>query len=89
MSSLLRSGVTNINHGLVLSGDQSSPPTDTNVRKDHFLRLINEIVFSKPQTRGWYHLFGCWAKSVLILTGILALFWLFQGIINSLYPHFS
>ena len=89
MSSLLRSGVTNINHGPVLSGDQSSPPTDTNVRKDHFLRLINEIVFSKPQTRGWYHLFGCWAKSVLILTGILALFWLFQGIINSLYPHFS
>ena len=89
MSSLLRSGVTNINHGLVLSGDQSLPPTDTNVRKDHFLRLLNEIVFSKPQTRGWYHLFGCWTKSVLILTGILALFWLFQGIINSLYPHFS
>ena len=89
MSSLLRSGVTNINHGLVLSGDQSSPPTDTNVRKDHFLRLLNEIVFSKPQTRGWYRLFGCWTKSVLILTGILALFWLFQGIINSLYPHLS
>ena len=59
MSSLLRTGVTNINHGLVLSGDQSSPPTDTNVRKDHFLRLLNETVFSKPQTRGWYPLFGC------------------------------
>ena len=59
MSSLLRTGVTNINHGLVLSGDQSSPPTDTNVRKDHFLRLLNEIVLSKPQTRGWYHMFGC------------------------------
>ena len=59
MSSILRSGVTNINHGLVLSGDQSSPPTDTNVRKDHFLGLLNEIVFSKPQTRGWYRLFGC------------------------------
>ena len=68
---------------------QSLPPTDTNVRKDHFLGLLNEIVFLKPQTRGWYHLFGCWTKSVLILTGILALFWLFQGIINSLYPHFS
>ena len=59
MSSLLRSGVTNINHDLVLSGDQSLPPTDTNVRKDHFLGLLNEIVFSKPQTRGWYRLFGC------------------------------
>ena len=59
MSSLLRSGVTNANHGLVLRGDQSSPPTDTNVRKDHFLRLLNETVFSKPQTRGWYPLFGC------------------------------
>ena len=59
MSSLLRTGVTNINHGLVLSGDQSLPPTDTNVRKDHFLRLLNETVFSKPQTRGWYPLFGC------------------------------
>ena len=46
MSSLLRSGVTNINHGLVLSGDQSLPPTDTNVRKDHILRLLNEIMFS-------------------------------------------
>ena len=59
MSSLLRSGVTNINHGLVLSGDQSLLPTDTNVMKDHFLRLLNEIMFSKPQTRDWYHLFGC------------------------------
>ena len=49
MSSLLRSGVTNINQGLVLSGDQSLLPTDTDIRKDHFLRLINEIVFSKPQ----------------------------------------
>ena len=48
MSSLLRSGVTNINHGLVISGDQSLPPTDTDARKDHFLRLLNEIVFSKP-----------------------------------------
>ena len=57
MSSLLRSGVTNINHGLVLSGDQSLPPTDTDIRKDHFLRLLK--VFSKPQTRGWYHPFGC------------------------------
>ena len=59
MSSLLRSGVTSINHGLVLSGDQSLPPTDTSVRKDDFLRLLNEIMFSKPQTRDWYHLFGC------------------------------
>ena len=59
MSSLLRSGVTNINHGLVLSGDQSLPPIDTGIRKDHFLRLLNEIVFAKPQTRGWYRLFGC------------------------------
>lgn len=59
MSSLLRSGVTNINQGLVLSGDQSLPPTDTNVMKDHILRLLNEIMFSKPQTRDWYHLFGC------------------------------
>ena len=59
MSSLLRSGVTNITHGLVLSGDQSLPPIDTGIRKDHFLRLLNEIVFSKPQTRGWYRLFGC------------------------------
>ena len=59
MSSLLRSGVTNINQGLVLSGDQSLPPTDTDIRKDHLLRLLNEIVFSKPQTRGWYRLFGC------------------------------
>ena len=48
MSSLLRSGVTNINHGLVLSGDQSLPPTDTGIRKDHFLRLLNERVFAKP-----------------------------------------
>ena len=45
MSSLLRSGVTNANHGLVLSGDQSLPPTDTDIRKDHFLTLLNEIVF--------------------------------------------
>ena len=59
MSSLLRSGVTNINHDLVLSGDQSLPPIDTGIRNDHFLRLLNEIVFSKPQTRGWYRLFGC------------------------------
>ena len=59
MSSLLRSGVTNINHGLVLSGDQSLPPTDTNVMNDHILRLLNEIMFSKPQTRDWCHLFGC------------------------------
>ena len=59
MSSLLRSGVTNINHGLVLSGDQSLPPTDTNVMNDHILRLLNEIMLSKPQTRDWYHLFGC------------------------------
>ena len=59
MSSLLRSGVININHGLVLSGDQSLPPTDTGIRKDHFLRVLNEIVFSKPLTRGWYRLFGC------------------------------
>ena len=49
MSSLLRSGVTNIKHGLVVSGAQSLPPTDTDARKDHFLRLLNEIVFSKPQ----------------------------------------
>ena len=59
MSSLLRSGVTNINHGLVLSGDQSLPPTDTKVMKDHILRLLNEIMFSKPQTRDWCHLFCC------------------------------
>ena len=59
MSSLLRSGVTNTNHGLVLSGDQSLPPTDTDFRKDHFLRVLNEIVFSKLQTRGWYRPFGC------------------------------
>ena len=59
MSSLLRSGVTNANHGLVLRGDQSSPPTDINIREDYFLRLLNEIVFAKPQTRGWYCLFGC------------------------------
>ena len=51
MSSLLKSGVTNINHGLVLSGDQSLPPTDTGIRKDHFLRLLGEIVFAKPQNK--------------------------------------
>ena len=59
MSSLLRSGVTNINQGLVLSGYQSLPPIDTNVRKDHFLRLLNERVFSKSQIRGWYRLLDC------------------------------